>query len=157
MCSTKRARSWSRNSRNVLRGAYVTAQFSRTLLHRLFPGDQLTCYSVLITSKTRPLILNSSIFCFSLHRPILFHWLFFIFLSDWINWLHNYQYAIRRGVTVSQCWWRPITAIKGYRARLETKWPLWQSTMENRSGSSFPLTTPLLFAGLLTVQSGIKT
>ena len=62
VCSTERARRRSRNSKNALRGTYVAVQILWHIPFWLFPGDQFTCYSVLTTSKKRPLILNSIMF-----------------------------------------------------------------------------------------------
>ena len=65
VCSKESACRRSRNSRNALRGTYVAVQSFMHILSWLFPGDQPTYYSIWITSKTRPLLLISSIIRFS--------------------------------------------------------------------------------------------
>ena len=72
--------------------------------------------------------------------PLTIHYFFSYF--DWTNRLQKYQYTIKRGKTVSQCWWQSIRAIKGteQRPKLESTYQLWQSTLEHRSCSSLSLT-----------------
>ena len=83
VCSTERAR--RRSGKFKERATWHIrdiSNFSHTLFC-LFHGDSLTCYSVWTTSKTQPLILNSSIFYSSLHRPDSIYPLFLIFSFVW--------------------------------------------------------------------------
>ena len=58
-------------------------------------------------------------FCYSTQAdfiPLTIHYFFFSY-SDRTNRLHKYQYTIKRGETVPQCWWQSITAINGTEQR----------------------------------------
>ena len=109
-------------------------------------------------SKTRPLTLNSIIFFFR-HRPTLFHSLFVIFfiLSFLYNWTNNYININKQFERGRSSFTTPITK-NNSNSRVQsnvhiekTKHQLLQSTLEHGSGSPLSLTSPRLFAGLLTI------